>query len=130
LTSTDFLARVEEVAVLDLVFIEFFYLELCVNYRWVIASVATGIMLTDCNTPVGISGMSAPPTASIRMTSSSARMSDQAGLLYASSVSGIAVYGGEPLKYLRTITDGVLFPDGIAFNSNKQISSQIKVTIR
>jgi sugar lactone lactonase YvrE len=93
-----------------------------VTYRWIIATLAPVVLLGGCSTSGNTSGASIPSSGtSIRMISRSTRMGDQPGSLYISSLSGIAVYGGQPLKYLRTISDGVLFPDGIAFNPNKQL---------
>jgi hypothetical protein len=59
-------------------------------------------------------------------TGGAARRVLSSGSLYISSLSakpngGVAVYSGTPLKYARTITEGIDLPDGIAFNSKRQL---------
>jgi hypothetical protein len=72
-----------------------------VNYRSIIAALASGTMLGACSTPSNGSGASVPAVASSRVaTAASVRGPSKGALVYVSweGETDLTVYGGQPLK--------------------------------
>jgi hypothetical protein len=97
-----------------------------VNYRSMIAALAASTTLAGCGVAGNMSTSSGSSLRSIGPPTSSAHKGASTGSLYITSESpavhgGIVVYGGQPLKYLRSITNGVGGPNAIAFNSLRQL---------
>jgi hypothetical protein len=100
--------------------------ELFVNYRSIIATLGAVAVLAGCSTPGNTSSANAPVIASDTSISSLSRAKGGSGSLYVSSAhpapnGGVIVFSGHPLKYARTITNGIGGPQGLALNSNSQL---------
>jgi hypothetical protein len=96
-----------------------------VHYRLIAAALTAGIIITGCGAPVtGPSTSAAPAIASGRMATSSMREQGAPGLIYIASQgagSRVAVYGGNPPKFVRAFSNGLATPEKIIFNSQRQL---------